>query len=366
MTLRRLDIRGVRNLRTQSLRGLGRVNIFYGVNGSGKTSLLESIYLLGMARSFRSAKIKPVITQGEDCCTVFGEMAGNTGPRSLGVTRERGGGLEARVGGEKINNRAALAESLPLQVIHADSFNILTGGPLERRHFMDWGVFHVEHQFMSAWQRFQRAIKQRNNLLRRGKISSDSLKPWDRELAVAGEAIDRARKSYVECLRPHFSELLARLTESIEGLDLRYRRGWEQELSLSEALDRSLESDRQQGFTQVGPQRADLKVFAGGVTAADNLSRGQLKLVVCALKLAQARHFAEVTHRRCTFLVDDLTAELDRHHCSRVAEILEDMGSQVFITCIERDDVGAIWPRTPQAERIVFHVEHGQIHRDSP
>ena len=78
---------------------------------------------------------------------------------------------------------AELAEQFPLQVITSDSFGLLTGSPGARRRYLDWGVFHVEHQFFGQWQRFQRCIKQRNQLLRRGKVSDQELAVWTRDLA---------------------------------------------------------------------------------------------------------------------------------------------------------------------------------------
>ena len=362
MTLTRLDIRGVRNLREVSLRGLGRINILFGDNGSGKTSVLESIHLLGMGRSFRTSHIKPVITHDVESCTVYGETSSAGGLKgTIGVSRDRSGSLDARLQGSRAEGRAALAESLPLQVIHADSFEILTGGPIERRHFMDWGVFHVEHQFLETWQRFQKAIKQRNNLLRRGKISTNELLPWEQEMARAGEAIDAARRSYIESLSPHFLALLEELAPGLKRSELRYRRGWDKDASLLQALESGRDTDIQQGFTHAGPQRADIRVTVEGRSVADSLSRGQLKLVVCALKLAQGRALQATQGTRCVYLVDDLTAELDRNHCQRVAAILEELGAQVFITCIEKQEVMEIWPGQDVRDRTMFHVEHGNI-----
>ena len=367
MSLLRLDISGLRNLQNTSLRQLSRINVIYGENGSGKTSLLEAVHVLGMARSFRSASIKPVVTHGQETCTVFGELhdAGSGLKTTLGVSRSRSGELDARVGGRPVAGRAALADALPLQVIHNDSFAVLTGAPVARRQFIDWGVFHVEPLFFDTWQRFQRAIKQRNNLLRRGKISPAELASWDAELAAAGETIDVARSRYVNALTPAFVELAARLDGAMPQLELRYRRGWNSEQSLADALAQGRGADIQQGFTHSGPQRADLRVLADELPAAECLSRGQLKLLICALKLAQGQ-LLQQAGKRCVYLIDDLTAEFDRRHASAVANAVNDLQAQVFVTCIAESDVESIWPRpvgaTPAAgELAMFHVEHGVI-----
>jgi len=361
MSLTRLDCTGLRNLSPVSLRHLGRVNVIYGENGSGKTSLLEAVYLLGMARSFRSSNIKSVINHGQEACTVYGEVRrSEASPRlTVGVTRARDGSLDARVGGQVAPSRAALVESLPLQVVHADSFSVLTGNPGSRRQFIDWGVFHVEQHFLNDWQRFQRAIKQRNNLLRRGKIRESELAPWDAELAAAGDAISVARTRYVAALEPAFQALMGELDGALPGIELRYRRGWTRDISLAEALVSARDVDIQQGFTHSGPQRADLRVLVEGKPVAEVLSRGQLKLVVCALKLAQGG-LLKSAGRGCVYLVDDLTAELDQAHAKSVARILEELQAQVFVTCIGRQDVESIWPDV-RHDQTVFHVEHGKV-----
>ncbi len=367
MSLTRLDVQGVRNLAQQSIKELGRVNVFYGVNGSGKTSLLEAVYLLGLAKSFRSAQIKSVISHGQASCTVYGEAetaAGNS--VSLGVQRQRSGQFEARIGGASVKSRAELAQLLPMQLIHSDSFGVLTGGPLHRRQFLDWGVFHVEHQFLQTWQHFQKAIKQRNSLLRRGKISRVLLQPWDEQLALAGERIDSGRSDYLRRLEPIFRDCLQKLSPRLSTVQLRYRRGWNKDSGLLEALLRSESADIDQGYTHVGPQRADIRILFEDKPAADNLSRGQLKLVVCALKLAQGEVLRAAGHAPCLYLVDDLTAELDIEHCRQVAGMLGEMQVQQFVTCIQRKDVESIWgSANGGSSQAMFHVEHGVLQREA-
>ena len=133
-------------------------------------------------------------------------------------------------------------------------------------------------------------------------------------------------------------------------------------LTYAQALDGSLSSDLEQGYTHVGPQRADIKVLVGGHSAADTLSRGQQKLVVTGLKLAQGSLLTATNSRACTYLIDDLPAELDSDHCRRVCEILSSMEAQVFITCVERSDIAPYWPHKDSLG--MFHVEHGAITRE--
>ena len=171
MPLKRLSVTGVRNLQPVTLQPSPRINIVYGANGSGKSSLLEAIHLLGLARSFRSTRLQPVIQHGQDACTVFAEVLQISGiTNSLGITRNKQADYQIRIDGQSVRSLAELAETLPLQIINPDSFRLLEGAPKQRRQYLDWGVFHVEHQFLPAWQRLQKSLKQRNSLLRRGRI----------------------------------------------------------------------------------------------------------------------------------------------------------------------------------------------------
>jgi DNA replication and repair protein RecF len=324
-----------------------------------------------MARSFRGNSVKSVINHEAQSCTVFGTtalqipVADNGGPVGrgvpLGVQRTRSGEALIKIGGKSVRTVAELAEQLPLQVITADSFGLLTGSPGARRQYLDWGVFHVEQQFFGQWQRFQRCIKQRNNLLRRGKMSDQELMVWTRDLAQTGTVINEYRKRYFEVLAPYFEEIMARLAPSLGSLELRFRQGWDRQLSYSDALEQGLPSDLEQGYTHAGPQRADIRVMSGGHLAADTLSRGQQKLVVCGLKLAQGQLMARLGRGRCTYLIDDLPSELDNPHSLLVCEVLASMEAQVFITCIDHQDIRSVWPEGGQLA--MFHVEQGAVRR---
>ena len=376
MALTQLQISNVRNLLQVRLQGLKGVNVFFGCNGSGKTSVLESIHLLGMARSFRGSSVKSLINHESPSCTVFGttvldlpppvadEGAAGVGVGTpVGVQRNRSGEAQIKIGGRAVRTVAELAEQLPLQVITTESFGLLTGAPGARRQYLDWGVFHVEHQFFGQWQRFQRSIKQRNNLLRRGKISDQELTAWTRDLAQTGAAINEYRKGYFQILAPCFKEIMARLAPSLGSLELRYQQGWDRQLSYSEALAQGFTADTEQGYTHSGPQRADIRVMSGGHLAAETLSRGQQKLVVCGLKLAQGRLMTQLGRGKCTYLIDDLPSELDNAHSLLVCELLASMEAQVFITCIDQREIRSVWPEGE--ELAMFHVEQGVVRRHS-
>lgn len=360
MPLKRLTVTAVRNLHPVTIYPSLRINIISGNNGSGKTSLLEAIHILGMARSFRSTKLQPVIQHGLEACTVFAEVELDDNlTRAIGITRSRQQDYQIRIDGETVRSASQLAELLPLQLINPDSFRLLEGAPKQRRQYMDWGVFHVEHNFLSTWQRLQKSLKQRNSLLRRGRIERSMLAPWETELVSAAERIDEYRQAYLYELKPVFNEILSRLI-SLDELSISYYRGWDKVKTLHQVLDEQFERDAQVGYTQSGPQRADLRLRIRGMNAAEILSRGQQKLVVCALKIAQGYVLKERQSRHnCVFLVDDLPSELDAEHRQALCSLLEDLQCQVFVSCVDAEQLLNCWKNdTP---RSMFHVEHGYI-----
>ncbi|MGE8408201.1 MAG: DNA replication/repair protein RecF [Pseudomonas sp.] len=359
MSLSRVSVTAVRNLHAVTLSPSPRINILYGDNGSGKTSVLEAIHLLGLARSFRSVRLNPVIQYEQATCTVFGQVALEDGATSnLGVSRERQGDFTIRIDGQNAKGTAQLAEILPLQLINPDSFRLLEGAPKIRRQFLDWGVFHVEPRFMGTWQRLQKALRQRNSWLRHGTLDAVSQAAWDRELCLASAEIDEFRRNYIKALKPVFEQILSELLE-LEGLTLSYYRGWDKDRELTDVLAASIQRDQQMGHTQAGPQRADLRLRLGANNAADILSRGQQKLVVCALRIAQGHLVSQARRGQCIYLVDDLPSELDEQHRRALCRLLEDLRCQVFITCVDHELLREGWQMdTPVA---LFHVEQGRI-----
>lgn len=366
MKLVELDIDGVRNLSNIKLKELGDINFFYGENGSGKTSVLEAIHLLALARSFRSTQLKPVIQYNKDSCTIFGKTqklidGGECIEQSLGILRKRSGQLKIRIDGNDIKSVVSLADALPLQLINASSYLLLEGGPKQRRQFLDWGVFHVEPLFYQAWRKAQRAIKQRNALLR-SRSSVNQLSPWDNELLVVSEQIDKARSLYMQSFVPLFQTILQKLIE-LEGIEIVYFPGWNQEFSFAEELKRSLNRDLTRGLTHIGPHRADIKIKIHGIDAGQVLSRGQQKLLVSAMRLAQTELLVRQKQKQSILLIDDLPAEVDTEHQKAFCSVLDEINTQLFITCISSEQLTHFAWKNLQDPKW-FHVKQDKIALD--
>ncbi len=359
MSIRHISVTGIRNLVPVTLEPSSRINLLHGLNGSGKTSFLEAIHFLALARTFRSNRIQPMIQQDQEQALVFARIERPGGEElAIGVSRNRQSDVQIRVNGESIRSMAELARILPVQLINPEGFRLLEGSPKIRRQFLDWGVFHVEHSFMHWWQRLQNSLKQRNSLLRHAIIDDQNMQAWNQEFCTASEQVDRFRQDYIRQLKPVFSSVLSDLIELPE-LTLSYYRGWDKDKQLETVLENTLQRDRQMGHTQAGPQRADLRLRMGQQNAIEVLSRGQQKLVVCALKIAQGHLLTESMQQQCIYLVDDLGAELDPVYRKALCRLLEQLGCQVFITGTDPESISHDWGKdTPVS---MFHVEHGHI-----
>jgi DNA replication and repair protein RecF len=360
--LQKLGISKLRNISSAEIHPGSAINVIYGENGSGKSSFIEAIFLLGLARSFRSNSQKPLIQHNQKECAVFGELRDGL---TLGLSKISRGGQQIKISGKKAENVAELARCLPLQLINADTFKILEGSPKERRHYLDWGVFHVEHRFIEQWKQARRALRNRNSLLK-NNANKNEVAPWTTEFAKHAIEIDQYRDAYIKSLLPVLTEILGQLMP-LDDMRLEYERGWEQGEDLLDLLNQGFSKDLRYGYTVCGPQRADLKIKIGQHYALDVLSRGQQKLLVCALKIAQGCLLERESQQKCIYLVDDLPSELDQSNREKACRVLKELNCQVFITTVEKASLDNCWENSGASldEMKLFHVKHGKINEVS-
>ena len=328
-----------------------RFNLICGANASGKTSLLEALAYLGRGKSFRGASTVNLVRHGEDEFVLFGEVEKAHGKIGVGVKNGRDG-LEIRVGGDSVSGAAALAEALPLQVIDPEVHNLIAGGPEQRRRFIDWVAFHVEHEYLSIWRRFRRALKQRNAALK-AKSSAAAIRSWNAEFLELAAELDDSRRRVLELTLDSLLEQGLALLET--ELTFEYQQGWSRDKSLEQALDSGIERELQLGSTQSGPHRADIKISYDERQARKLVSRGQQKLLASAMILAATETVQTAMERPLLLLLDDPAAELDGDSIVRLMAAVAALGCQVVATSIE--SAALIFPEKP----VMFHVEHGAV-----
>ena len=355
MQITRLNIERVRNLRTVALHGLQPFNVFYGQNGSGKTSILEAIHLLATGRSFRTHIPKHYIQTDTQDAIVFAQSSSE----KIGMQKLLSGEQLIKVNGDNIATQGQFAKILPLQLIDPQSTDIIDHGAKPRRQLLDWLMFHVEPEFYHAWQYYSRALKQRNSLLKtRRNLSLTDLEPWNKMLSDYGEMLHSQRVSIVEQWKGFFEQDLKHLLPDIE-VQLEYSPGFHTELGLLNDLQSHHQKDLERRYTEYGPHKADLRLKTSLGDADVVLSRGQKKLLIIALKLSQIA-MLHACNKETVVLLDDLTAELDLTAQQRLIERLSQLGSQVFITTLEYESVKNHLHDLSISYQL-FCVENGQV-----
>lgn len=357
MNIELLRIAGLRCFSETAMTLGPGINVFTGDNGAGKTSVLEAVFLLSHGRSFRSGAKDALLQRGASGLSIFAEMRHADGRLArLGLGRT-GARWEGRVDGIAAS-LGQLVHECAVVCFDPGSHALISGGAEERRRYLDWGVFHVEHQFLSTWRRYQRALKQRNSLLRIYPVADEALfLPWEAELGVTAQQIDQQRQSYLEMLRPRLARSAEGLLGELGNLELRYRRGWADDLDLAAQLSSQRSRDVARGHTNLGVHRADWSIAFENAPLREHLSRGQGKLVALACMLAQAELYAEHHGDWPVVCLDDLASELDQSHQGAVISQLSAANAQILLT-------GTELPLAMQGlPAHVFHVEQGLLSR---
>jgi DNA replication and repair protein RecF len=347
VSLASIQISGVRSIASASLEFRPGLNLVFGANGSGKTSILESAFLLGRGRSFRTRHTEQLISRGLERLQLFGTTLDPA--HRIGFEYRPDESYTGRLDGQDIRSLAELPRAFFVEVIDPEVHRLVEGAPGERRRWLDWGVFHVEHGFLESWLRFTRTLKQRNAALRQGMDPT----VWDTELVTQGERVATARGEWLRSVLPFWQEAVLRLSGLEVGMT--YYQGWAADRAFAEVLVDGRERDRARGSTLSGPQRADVKLTVQGRPAREVLSRGQQKLVASALVLALLQRLGGERSTPPTLLLDDPAAELDSQRLGALVELVKALNCQLIVTSLHADLSNFGIP-----ER-VFHVERGAV-----
>ena len=405
--IERLQISNLRNLTHVNMH-TAACNVMIGANGSGKTSLLEAIFLLSRGKSFRHHQPKRYIQHHQHTATVHARLSdGNT----LAIQKQADATTLLRLNQSTVYNQSILTEQLPTLLIDPSSMDMLEQGSASRRQLLDWLVFHMKQGFHPQWLAYQRLLKQRNSLLKKSKhlthVQLAELRSWDKGLGNHAALIHHYRQHVFTKWQPYFADSIAQLLPSYaEQLSLSYHAGYDTDVALEVQLGERLEQDLQLGYTRIGNHRADIHVHwrsndtvatndtmppdklpAGSGSkqviadtlpilkeqAANVLSRGEKKLLITALRLSQLPLLLEtaITTQVSTnenervltatpvVLLDDITAELDERAIEILLSTLAKLPCQVFMSSLTADVtplVNDLW-----SNPMMFHVKQGQV-----
>ncbi|HEX5961357.1 MAG TPA: DNA replication/repair protein RecF [Rhodanobacteraceae bacterium] len=328
------------------------VNWLLGPNGAGKTTLLEAAYLLSHGRSFRAGSRTAPCRQGAREYLVYAEIQREDRARiRLGLTRTDDRWM-ARRNGEDLASLTPLFEACPVVYFGPESQSLVQGPAEERRAYLDWSVFHVEHASLVLWKAWRKALRQRNTLLRKHAAAAEFL-PWEHELGSLAERIHVLRRRCLTSLEPYIAEEAALLVPELGLVRIDYRPGWDEQVGLGAQLASTRDRDRERGFTRHGAHRADWMLAFERVARREHLSRGQAKATALVCTLALARWLKDNSGEYPLLCLDDFESELDTPHAALVIGWLAGKPIQCWLTSTKEAAHG----RAAGSTR-VFHVKH--------
>lgn len=356
MTIAQLKIHDFRNITFADIIPSSSFNFIVGNNGSGKTSFLEAIHMLGHGRAFRNQLASRIIQHDKSELALFSKIMSPTQQiHKVGLSKTRNGENKIKIDNDEGFKLTDLAKLLPIQLITPEGFDLLIGGPKYRRAFVDWGCFHHYPEFISLWNNLRRLIKQRNALLKEAN-NYKQLLPWDKELVPIANRVGEIRNDYIKKIGPDILKTTLDFLPEYQ-LDCQFFQGWDSSTDYAEILPIHFERDKLLSYTTIGPHKADLKLRVNHVPVEALFSRGQLKLLMCALKLAQGEFYAQHTKQSCIYLIDDFASELDLTKRSLLATRLKATASQVFITAVEQEQIQSMIDENDK----IFYIKSGII-----
>lgn len=333
-----LSVRGFRCFERFSLQIKPGINLITGGNGSGKTSLVEAMDILSRRRTFRAGYVRPILRHKSREMRVALRFGNGT---AIQVEKRQGAPAAAYIGRRKAL-RKEQARFFPLRVVHAASGEEINGPAKLRRQVLDWGVFHEEQAFGDAWNKYRRALTQRNALLSkrsRAARSRAAVEQWDGALSEFARSLDRMRANYAEALIEAMQGLLRPLWENEPNKpEAAYVRGWPQGEDHAETLRQGYEGDLRRGYTRQGAHRAHLRWF-WPEKPDFSPSGGQLKMLAAAQAVGQA--MLQQAHKApCFVAVDDFTSELDERNQKRLLDwlcALSEAKTTVVVTSLQEE-----------------------------
>lgn len=353
MRISLLDLQFLRIIRNARLETGEKINLIYGENGSGKTTILEGIHMLARGKSFRTPKAREVISKNQEKLLVVAELENNNEKADrIGIEKSIRKTL-LKFKHQPVKTASEQAKNLPLLVLTTESHRLLDGIPRERRKWMDWFMFHVEPNYLKIWKSFQSALRQRNRLLRENARDMEFV-PWEKKMEEDGQNLLSLCSNNIEKINKIFQKEVEDLLNG--QAEIIYQPGRTLEEKYSVLLKEQRAKDREKGYTGQGPHRAELGFIFMEGQASKMLSRGQSKLYITALKLTQIKFMKEKTKNIPVLLIDDVAAELDRSSKEKVINKLISSEAQSFITTTEAE----IFKEYAEA---MFHVERGKVEK---
>lgn len=342
MKIKTLQLDNFRNYASQSFSFDEGLNVIYGKNGAGKTNVLESVYLLSLFNSPRTARDKELVKFGTEKARIKAVIERKYGRRTVLLQIDSAGKKKALVDGLPVKRAAELIGVLGVVFFSPDEMRLVKETPAERRRFLDVGLSQQQKSYFIALSRYNKTLKQKNNLLKDVRYAAgtdDMLSVWDAQLAEYGAAVTAARKKYVAELNSAASKIHSYISGDKEELVLGYESASvsddEKEIrtELAEKITAAREKDKQLGFCTVGPHRDDISIKINSLDGRKFASQGQQRTIALAMKLAEVELYEKESGDRPVLLLDDVLSELDENRQKVLLQLTR--GAQTLLTCTE-------------------------------
>lgn len=319
------------------------VNVLLGNNGQGKTNVLEAIYLTCTGRSHRTRQDRELIRWGADFATVGVQAQRRDGSHEVEIVLPAMGRRKIRVAGQEISWSGELMGHVTGVLFSPEDLRTVKDGPAERRRFVDMALSQLRPAYYYALQRYARALKQRNEVLRMANASPSlltTLDSWDEQLAVAGAELMRHRRAYIERLSAAASETHKNIADGREHLEIRYLPSVSQGDDVQSALEALFavrENDTRRMTTSVGAHRDDVQILVEGRDVRAFGSQGQQRTAALSMRLSELTVMHDELGEWPMLMLDDVMSELDPGRRRQLVSHLK--GIQTFITCTDIEDL---------------------------
>lgn len=330
MIINSLRAQHIRNHPDFSCRLSPRVTIIAGNNGSGKTSIIEAIYTALRGTSFRGTD-KDMLEYGQGWWRIDLKLEDGA-TRSAAFDSSRQTGRKKFIVDDKTFYRLPVAQKHPVVLFEPDDLRLIHGSPARRRVFIDTFISQLDHQYGANLRKYERALKQRNALLKRQFTAMDDLFVWNVALSEYGAAIVQQRVYFIEQLNSQLNEAYNDIAHSKDDISVHYSEtliGNTKQKIMSE-LHAGYERDRVLGYTSVGPHRHDVVFKLNNSPAVAAASRGETRTMVLALKFLEVAMIERITDKKPVILLDDVFGELDHERQLHLTSAFAD--KQVVIT----------------------------------
>ncbi len=364
MRIRELAAQAWRNLAPLRLEPSERLTVLSGDNGQGKTNVIEAAYYLAAFRSFRTTNAEDLIQRGGAGARLRAEIDQAALSRRLELDLAPGV-RTVRLDGKLVRSTAAALGTLRVVLFVPEDLLLPRSAPAARRRFADLAIFNLERGYYGEASAFQKVLRNRNALLKRGAVEPALLDTFDEELARTGARVVVRRRALAGALAPRFAALFRELHGDIP-VSLTYRSHEEVEsagdetavrLALARGLAQRRALDGRRRFTGFGPQTDDLEIGFAGSLARGQASQGQLRSLMLALKLAELMEIGERLGDPPVLLLDDVPSELDARRRALLFEVVGRLQCQTLISVTEPELVPA------GGDRIDFEVRGGSLRR---